>query len=70
MNVKLWQSRFRDDMELRNWSERTMYAYTSEVRSFMRFWKSAGSSTPNAINRDALEAYRAWLFDLQTPRPR
>lgn len=65
MNAKLWQSRFREYMELRNWSERTIYAYTSEVRRFMRFLEERGIRMPNAINRDALEAYRAGLFEQQ-----
>ncbi|MDI1252773.1 tyrosine-type recombinase/integrase [Thermomonas sp.] len=66
MNLKLWRSRFREYMEVRNWSPRTIQAYTGELRHLFDFLDERGIKAPNAITRDAMEAYRGWLFNQQT----
>ncbi len=62
MNLELWQSRFRDDMELSRWSENTIKIYVMELRPFFEFLAAQGIDDLAGISRDVIEGYRTHLF--------
>ena len=63
MNLALWKSRFKEHLELRHYSPRSVDGYTAELAPFFRFLDAQGVESLAAITRDVLEEYRAFLFE-------
>lgn len=62
MNLELWQNRFREHLEQRNYSERSIEAYTGQLRIFFEFLSSLGVESLGGVTRDVLEEYRGHLY--------
>ena len=62
MELVLWQTRFREYMQLRQWSPRTIATYTAELRPFFAFLAEQGVTGLGGVTRETVEGYRTWLF--------
>lgn len=63
MNPDLWKSRFKEYLELRYYSPRSVAGYTAELDVFFRFLEAQGVESLAAITREVMEEYRAFLFE-------
>ena len=63
MNVDLWKSRFKQYLELRNFSPRSVEGYLSEVKAFFGWLGSIGVDSLAALTREHVEDYRAFLAE-------
>ena len=67
MDLRLWQARFRDYLQVvRQFSPSTVMAYTSELKPFFDFLKARpGWGGLSGLTREVLDEYRAHLFYLR-----
>ena len=63
MNPALWKSRFKEYLELRNYSPRSVDGYTAELAPFFRFLEAQGVESLAALTRETIEEYRTHLFE-------
>lgn len=63
MNLTLWQSRFREHLEQRNYAERSIEGYLGQLRPFFEFLSSMGIETLGGVTRDVMEQFRSHLFE-------
>ena len=63
MNIDLWKSRFKQYLELRNFSPRSIEGYLSEVKAFLGWLDAVGVASLAALTRDHVEDYRAFLAE-------
>jgi len=63
VNVDLWKSRFKEYLQLRNYSPRSIEAYVSELKSFLAHLEVIGVDSLAALTRDHVEDYRAFLAE-------
>jgi len=63
VNLALWQSRFRENLELRNYAERSIEGYVGQLRLLFDFLTSLGIETLGAVTRDVMEQYRSHLYE-------
>ncbi|MEW6279515.1 MAG: tyrosine-type recombinase/integrase [Candidatus Eremiobacterota bacterium] len=57
-----WQRAFREFMELRAWSPRTMEGYLQELPHLFAFLDGRGVTRLSEVTRDLVEAYRLELY--------
>lgn len=62
MNLALWQARFREYLEVRSYSARTVEGYVAELRPFFDFLAAVGIEELGRVTRQAVEEYRSHLF--------
>ncbi len=62
MHVERWKARFREYMELRNWSLRTADTYCRALGPFFDFLVAQGVESLGEITRALVEAYRVELY--------
>jgi integrase/recombinase XerD len=63
MNLALWQSRFKEYLELRNYTPRSVEGYVAQLRPFFDFLAGAGVDSLGAVTRDVMEDYRVHLYE-------
>jgi integrase/recombinase XerD len=68
MNLALWQGRFREYLEVRNYSPRSRDGYVGELRCFFAFLESLGVESLGNVTREVIEEYRGHLFERRTAR--
>jgi integrase/recombinase XerD len=61
VDAQLWMSRFAEHMNERNWSWRTVAAYTSALRRFFDFLASQEVQSVTDISRDVIVEFRQYL---------
>lgn len=66
LNLELWQTRFREHLELRQCTARTVESYSGELRPLFAWLAEQGVEEPGAVTREHLEGYRTHLFYLRT----
>ncbi|MEW6277749.1 MAG: tyrosine-type recombinase/integrase [Candidatus Eremiobacterota bacterium] len=62
MNGELWRTRFREYLELRQFSPRTVESYSREMKEFFAFLLERRVESPAGITRELVEEYRTYLF--------
>lgn len=62
MNLGLWQTRFRDYLEARNYSERTIEGYVAGLRPFFEFLACMGIDSLGGVTRDVVAEYSTSLY--------
>lgn len=65
VNLALWQARFREHLELRRCSPRTVESYGGELRPFFEFLEEQGIETLTAVTRETLQGYQVHLHGLK-----
>lgn len=65
MDAQLWQDRFAQHLQARNYSERTIEAYCSDLRCFLRFLGDQNVDSISSLTQGLLEEFRLWLFYLR-----
>lgn len=68
LDLTLWQSRFGEYLQLRNFSPRTIQGYTTELRPLFDYLRECGVESLGAVGRDLVEGYRTHLFYAKTRR--
>lgn len=58
----LWQSRFTEYMQLRNWSPHTVSGYVHALVRFFDFLGEQRVGSVSELTRDLLAEYRIWLY--------
>ena len=61
----LWESRFLEYLELRNFSRRTIEGYRYELQRFLAFLSDRGIVSLGQMNRELIDDYRCHLFNLE-----
>jgi integrase/recombinase XerD len=64
VDLELWQSRFTEHMQLRNWSGHTVRGYGHALVRFFDFLAAQGVEPVAELTREVLYAYRVHFFHL------
>jgi site-specific recombinase XerD len=62
MNLEMWRVRFREHLELRHWSPRTIEGYVRELGSLFDFLAAHGVEDLSALTTHLVEEYRSYLL--------
>jgi len=62
MNLVLWQTRFGEYLQVRQFSSRTVDSYVSELKPFFVFLESLAIEELSSVTREVIEEYRTHLF--------
>lgn len=66
MDVALWRARFREHLQLGQYSPRTVAGYLGELPALFVFLADRGVESLTSVTRELVEEYRAHLFYLQS----
>lgn len=62
IQAELWAQRFGDDLQVQNYSARTVHSYVLEMRRFLRWLMQQGVAELASLTRQHLHAYRTHMF--------
>lgn len=62
MNLGLWQTRFSEYLQLRQFSPRTVDSYVGELKYFFDFLETVAVKDLASVTRDVIEEYRTHLY--------
>ena len=64
IDQELWVQRFREELRVQNYSDRTIHCYAAEIFRFLGFVQGQGLSQLSGLTRQHLHAYRHHLCSL------